>query len=577
MNESKLYADDVIAICYSEKIEEEKELTFHEILMDETKIGTEVFVKSAIMSCVGGINSRLKAKQNYELLLRMSEKGRIINSNIYPDNSKDEWVFLAVEELKDIFSGLITDCYLIARYCESLLSLSCFDEAVLGIIQCAQEIGKKSDIEVFMEKMLRKTKEFYYIYDGTQPILIFSGSSICYNVLSQFAVNLGSALKKQMQNVEYFDTTQKSYSEISIYTDRRFKAIVGFHSYFFTMRMKNNEPTCDYLIGPKYHFLFDHPIRFFDCLSNASRHMHVMTLDMNYVRFIETYYGVKARFFPPAGIATEYKVTERIYGLSFIGSYEMVKQKAELKERLKHLYELDRETKFIINRTLLNIRANINDTLEDAYRQSLRYYGYEDIDPYFLKLLYHMRWISYYIASSYRHKVMESLLLNGIVVHVFGETWKECPLRNYQNLICHDEVVGEESLKVWRQSKLSLNVMAWHKDGFTERIANIMLQNTVVVSDKSVYLEKNFENEKDLVLFDLNNLNALPVMVKKLLADDKIRKEIAKRGYEKALKYHTWDCRAEEFIKIMDEDAREENIYNDIIMKKTRLVDIKNK
>lgn len=49
-------------------------------------------------------------------------------------------------------------------------------------------------------------------------------------------------------------------------------------------------------------------------------------------------------------------------------------------------------------------------------------------------------------------KVLELLLKAGIEVHVFGDSWKTCSLRKYQNLICHDAVLGEGCLEVYAKS-----------------------------------------------------------------------------------------------------------------------------
>lgn len=89
------------------------------------------------------------------------------------------------------------------------------------------------------------------------------------------------------------------------------------------------------------------------------------------------------------------------------------------------------------------------------------------------------------MVAYYRNEVIEVLLESGIALHVFGDTWKESP-------------------------------MFWHKDGFTERIANAMLQKSVAVTDRTTYLEEN--------------------------------------GYRKAIKQHTWRHRAEKILEFIEED-----------------------
>ena len=108
-------------------------------------------------------------------------------------------------------------------------------------------------------------------------------------------------------------------------------------------------------------------------------------------------------------------------------------------------------------------------------------------------------------------------------------------------------------MEVYARAKLSLNIMTWHKDGFTERIANAMLQKSVVVTDRTTYLDKNFVDGEELLMFDLENLKKLPEQMKELLADEAKREQIAQRGYEKAQR-HTWQQRAEMILEWIEKD-----------------------
>ena len=46
------------AICWKKECEE-RELTFQEILLDETVIGGKIYVKREMLSAVGGINAEI--------------------------------------------------------------------------------------------------------------------------------------------------------------------------------------------------------------------------------------------------------------------------------------------------------------------------------------------------------------------------------------------------------------------------------------------------------------------------------------------------------------------------------------
>ena len=99
--------------------------------------------------------------------------------------------------------------------------------------------------------------------------------------------------------------------------------------------------------------------------------------------------------------------------------------------------------------------------------------------------------------------------------------------------------------------KSSLNVMRWHKDGFTERIANALLQKSVVVTDRTTYLEQNFINDEEMLIFGLDKIKELPHRIRLILSDEQLRGSIAERGYKKAKEQHTWNKRAEDLLMLM--------------------------
>ena len=101
-----------------------------------------------------------------------------------------------------------------------------------------------------------------------------------------------------------------------------------------------------------------------------------------------------------------------------------------------------------------------------------------------------VRWVIYYLADYYRNQTIKTLLSARLTLHVFGDGWKRWPRRDEPNLVRHQAVMGKDALEVYARAKVSLNIMTWHKDGFTERIANAMRQKSAVVTDRTAYLEK---------------------------------------------------------------------------------------
>ena len=213
---------------------------------------------------------------------------------------------------------------------------------------------------------------------------------------------------------------------------------------------------------------------------------------------------------------------------------------------------MERKKRFLANHFLLMMRKNPTLTAEQALQEVLRTRKIIISEGEFLDLLYDFRRVIYCVMHYYRDRVLRNILQSGIKIDVFGNSWMNCPLTCYSNLVCHPDVTVEESLDIWKQSKLSLNIMSWHKGGFTERMANIMLAGAVLVTDDTTYLNGNYTDE-DLLVFSLEERGKLPDKIKYLLAHEKQRNKIAENGRKKTLSQHTWDKRAEQFLNLLVE------------------------
>lgn len=170
----------------------------------------------------------------------------------------------------------------------------------------------------------------------------------------------------------------------------------------------------------------------------------------------------------------------------------------------------------------------------------------------FLELLFQLRNVFFCVMYYYREKIIRTLLDAGIEINVYGDSWNSSSFVNHPCLNRHPQVDASDCLLVMQQSRISSNIMAWHKGGFTERIANAMLNHSVEISDKSKLLERLFVGQKDLVLFDLQNLDTLPTAIRTLLRSPEQLESIAQNGYLKASQNHLWLNRAEQFLSVLE-------------------------
>ncbi len=552
-------------ICYTSYLPEgaKQNLPFMELLLDERWADGEIEYPGQIHSEIGDINHRLSAKQNYEFLLRAAQKYPVMA--IGKSGHRPLPADAGTGQPDPSWESYRTDCYVAGKYQQELLSSGFFNPVIETLLQAASQFPASMNASLWLEKMISHSPEYYAIDDDTLPILIYRGCETCFNILNLFADELAKALLNCRQRIEIFDVEKEGNQALTRLIDRRFKSIIGIQTHVFSILMQDKK-TClhDLIIGPKFNMILDHPAWMKEHIDNGPKDYYLLIHDRNYLSFAARYYkNVKQSFyFPPGGIspadvvqtdpnpATEAALPvprKKQFGLTFIGSYYNYRQ------RLALIHSYDRFHRFLAARFLRFMCQNPDEPAEWAFQQALQYYHISLEDSGFLTLFYEMRQVCFCAMTYYREKIIRTLLDAGIQIHVYGDTWKNAPFASCQNLICHPSVTPQEGLEIMERSKLSLNIMSWHKDGLTERILNAMLCRSVVISDKSGILEESFINGRDLILFSLKQLDLLPTLIQSLLSDETRLKEISINGYKKARQNHQWKNRAEEFLRVLEQ------------------------
>lgn len=307
-------------------IQAEGEVSFLQLLMDETICAGTVRVPKDLAKKVGGVNPCLKAGRKYELLLRIAQTAPIslVEQRAESETGAEEYVVLEDDpaEIKEE-DGWKTDCYVAAKYSGALKESGCFDAVIEAIVSESVQCGRSGETIEYLESMLVQREDFYRIDDVTRPILIYKGDDICYNVLTVFAEQFGEALERAGKHVIYFDMGKEELGNATRYMYQHFCAVIGVQSYMFTIKMKDeNHYLHEYIYGPKYNFIFDHPIWLKNHLMHGLEDFYVLTHDANYVAFVQQHFGQNAMLFPPAGIELQTSEKfERKYDLTFVGTY----------------------------------------------------------------------------------------------------------------------------------------------------------------------------------------------------------------------------------------------------------------
>ena len=393
------------------------------------------------------------------------------------------------------------------------------------------------------------------------PIVIYEGKNICYDVLNSFARELGAALKKSGEEVEYIDlTAEDSTEKVLSLSKRNIKAVIGFQTTAFSLFLNSkNTYIHDLIDAPKFNYATDAPIWLSDIMKKCPKDYYILTHDGNYISFIKRYFnGIREAFLlPPAGtVLPEFQgrsfedgvgrdFEKRPLDVIFLGTFR------DYKDFTPEQFGIEEEYRDLSERFFSLMEKEPSLLPEDALHSIVS----EDIsDSEFLSVFEKVRPMVSAVAEEYRRRVIMALLDAGIDFHVYGSSWLDFPLKDsYENLHLHDEVTGDDAVRELSKAKISLNVMFWHKDGFTERVANSMMAGTVLLTDETECIKSQYEDGKEMLIFDLKRIDKMVERVSELLKVPADLRKIAENGFERASSEDTWEERARLFLSYLKE------------------------
>ena len=450
-----------------------------------------------------------------------------------------------------------TDCFLISWCSKELTAAGLLDHAVLAALG--------SDIQLrmpFLEQMLSHSDEYNSFLQKASPYMIFVGDMISYGVLEDFARKFGAAFERAGYRVIYQDIHEIQRDYVQKFYGKSYRGIIMMPNTLISEKI-GDKYLLDYVNAPVYMFAFDHPEFFYDALRNSPDKIQILTPDLYYAEYVERYLHRKALFFPPGGERTEEiyrdfdefkaeKLQENTIDFSFLGEAgqgidEVVSWFHENKKELypfascyaDHLMDEREKPCDAAFRHALEEMSQIETPLSD-----------DDFAALFSK------WVGFEknISHTFKKKIVQQIVTSGLNIDLYGNCWEKITASyidtDGKNRI-HISVPHDEAKNIYRRSWMSLNIMAWHKAGFTERIVEPQLHGSLVVADTTEYLKENYTDGEDIVLFDISDegIRELPDRLKALLSDRDRILHMAWNGYQDALKHHTWDARVEQFLE----------------------------
>jgi hypothetical protein len=375
-----------------------------------------------------------------------------------------------------------------------------------------------------------------------------------------FSLQLADAMKQMGHAVFIFDlskpwaSTQKFFRDFfekgnTVLINFNFHGMSG-DDYFLD---ENGRSMWEALEIPSYNIVVDHPMYYHHFLEKVPPNYHHISIDRNHEKYMRRFFPEieNGPFLPLAGTQlypdrTNVPITCRKYDVIMVGNY-CIPQTFE-----KYITRIDDEYTAFYYGMIDELFAKPWRTVEDVAEEHLRRELGEIPEEELKKAMASLTFIDLYVRYTFRGRAVQELADAGIKVHVFGDGWDRLECKHPENLLLMNNLDSEGCLKKLRQTKLSLNVMPWFKDGAHDRIFNTMLNGAVCLTDSSRYLDDILEDQKNSAVYSLSEMDKLPEIAEALLADTDRMQEIADAGYAVSTSKHTWAHRAETLHRLIE-------------------------
>jgi len=310
---------------------------------------------------------------------------------------------------------------------------------------------------------------------------------------------------------------------------------------------------------PCFNMVVDHPFYYHQYIEKTPRIYYQISIDRFHEAYMKRYFpGVGlGGFLPLGGTHLEtgeplIPIKERPIDIVFTGNYTRPdtfdKFIAHLDQEYIDFYQS------ILQELIANPSLRLEDLAEDKLKEELGQLSDAQLKSCYKNMIF----IDLSVRFHFRALAVKELVDNGFRVNVFGAGWDALACKHPENIISAGGVNSRKCLEVINQSKISLNVMPWFKDGAHDRIFNSMLNGAVSLSDDSIYLREQFCDYKDIKFFNLAHIDNIPNIVEGILKNDDWMADMANNGRIKAQNNHSWECRA----KAIDEMIRK-HLEND--------------
>ena len=291
------------------------------------------------------------------------------------------------------------------------------------------------------------------------------------------------------------------------------------------------------------HILMDHPLRLHPTMENHPRKYIQFCPDEEHVAYVKRYFPnvEHVEFLAHAGTLDDkppIPYTDKKYDIVFSATYYVPESRPL---ELETLFPKDSSMYRLYMQIGEDLIANTEKSLIRSVLDVLNANNMPLSDNAVKTIMRNMIPIDWMVRMYFRGKAVQVLVDAGLDVHVLGRGWENHPCAGADNLhILCGRIALADTFDYMRDARINLNVMPWFKEGTHDRIFNTMLRHSICLTDSSTWIDSHFEDGKDIVLYDLRQLENLPGIADYWLKHPAEAQQLIENAYDKTVANYTW-------------------------------------
>lgn len=383
---------------------------------------------------------------------------------------------------------------------------------------------------------------YSFLEEDKKKILVFDHVTFSKDCAESFKSLGFDVIYKEIGSIEEIITLVHTESPTYLFS-------INFHPVLMEVAREMEVPYIAWIVDSPYYALFYEQVR--------DSSVYLFVYDEIFADRLKKMGYSRVYYLPPAANVKRLcknKGKEIAYScnVSFIGStgddneYNQFslasKLGPELVKELESLFQKQQE-----NEEVFLFRELVTDGLVQKISQAL---GAEAKEEGLMSTREKMAYILARKYNEYRRKDLLIALSESFEVAVWGDMgWRKIENDHLRYMGYAEHF--EELPKICRASKINLNQTRVYVDaGLPMRVFDVLGSQGFLATNRTQDIDRYFENGKDLVVYQDNK--ELKDLVGYYLSHEKERAEIAKNGFEKISRLHTFDLRLEKMMQLVE-------------------------